>query len=81
MKMSSDSDPDLLRREADECLQLLAQATFSGIIALLMERADTCQIMADRIVAGQRLRWEPDHDEPREAPGLNGAAPAGVTKP
>jgi hypothetical protein len=53
MKVSSDSDPDMLHREADECLELLAQASFSGIIALLMEHADRCRIMADRIVAGQ----------------------------
>jgi hypothetical protein len=65
MKTSSNSDPDMLRREADECLELLAQASFSGIIALLMERPDRCRIMADRILAVQRLRSEPDHDEPR----------------
>ena len=76
MKVSSSSDPDLLRREADECLELMAQASFSGIIALLMERADRCRIMADRIVAGQRPRSEPDYDEPRTAPELDGAATA-----
>jgi hypothetical protein len=80
MNVSSDSDPDLLHREAEECLELLAQASFSGIIALLMDRADRCRIKADRILAGQRSRWEPDHDQPREATGLNGAATAGVTK-
>jgi hypothetical protein len=80
MKTSSNSDPDMLRREADECLELLAQASFSGIIALLMERADRCRIMADRIVAGQRPRSEPDPNEPRKAPDLDRAATASVTK-
>lgn len=54
MKMSSNSGPGMLRREADECFELLAEASFSGIIALLMEHADRCQIMAGRIVAGQQ---------------------------
>jgi hypothetical protein len=71
MKLSSNSDPDMLRREADECLELLAQASFSGIIALLMERADRCRIMADRIVAGQLPPSEPDHDEVRKAPEVD----------
>ena len=76
MKVSSDSDPDMLYREANECFELLAQAGFSGIIALLMERADRCRIMADRIVAGQRPRSEPDHDELRKAPEPGHAATA-----
>ena len=59
MKVSSDSDPDMLHREANECFELLAQASFSGIIALLMERADRCRIMADRIVARQGQRQRP----------------------
>ena len=80
MRVSSNSDPDMLRREADECLELLAQATFSGIIALLMERADRCRIMADRIMAGQRTWSGPDHDDPRKAPELDLAATASVTK-
>ena len=76
MKVSSDSDPDMLHREANECFELLAQASFSGIIALLMEHADRCRIMADRIVAGQRPRSEPDHDELRKAPEPGHAATA-----
>ena len=76
MKVSSDSDPDMLYREANECFELLAQASFSGIIALLMERADRCRIMADRIVAGQRPR-SPDHNELSKALDL-GDAPTGA---
>jgi hypothetical protein len=70
MRVSSDSEPDMLHREADECMELLAQASFSGIIALLMERADRCRIMADRIVAGQG-RPEPERDELVKAPELD----------
>jgi hypothetical protein len=73
MKVSSDSDPDMLHREADECLELLAQASFSGIIALLMEHADRCRIMADRIVAGQGQRPRPERDELVKAPELDHA--------
>jgi hypothetical protein len=54
MKVSSKTDPEMLRREADECTELLSRATFIGIIAVLMEYADTCRIMADRIVEAQR---------------------------
>lgn len=50
MKVSSTSDPEMLFREADECTELLSRATFTGIIAVLMEHADKCRIMADRIV-------------------------------
>ena len=78
MKVSSDSDPDMLRREADECFELLAQASFSGIIALLMERADRCRILAERIVAGQHLRSEPERDELVKAPELDHAVTASV---
>jgi hypothetical protein len=54
MKVSSKTDPKMLRREADECTELLSRATFIGIIALLMAHADTCRIMADRIDEAQR---------------------------
>jgi hypothetical protein len=54
MKVSSTTDPEMLRREADECTELLARATFIGIIALLMDHADKCRIMADRIDEAQR---------------------------
>jgi hypothetical protein len=78
MKVSSDSDPDMLHREANECFELLAQASFSGIIALLMERADRCRIMADRIIArqGQGQRPEPKRDELVKAPELDHAVTA-----
>jgi hypothetical protein len=78
MKVSSDSDPDMLHREANECFELLAQASFSGIIALLMERADRCRIMADRIIArqGQGQRPEPERDELVKAPELDHAVTA-----
>jgi hypothetical protein len=78
MKVSSDSDPDMLHREANECFELLAQASFSGIIALLMERADRCRIMADRIIARQRQgqRPEPERDELVKAPELDHAVTA-----
>ena len=82
MKVSSDSDPDMLHREANECFELLAQASFSGIIALLMERADRCRIMADRIVARQGQRPEPEHHELVKAPELDHGmswSPAPVT--
>ena len=65
MKVPSTTDPEMLRREADECTELLARATFTGIIALLMERADNCRVMADRIVEAQRrLSEPPDEDRP-----------------
>jgi hypothetical protein len=74
MKVSSDSDPDMLHREADECLELLAQASFSGIIALLIERADRCRMMADHVAGrGQRPRPEPERDELVNAPELDHA--------
>ena len=78
MTVSSDSDPDMLHREANECFELLAQASFSGIIALLMERADRCRIMADRIAAhqGQGQRPEPERDELVKAPELDHAVTA-----
>jgi len=78
MKVSSDSDPDMLHREANECFELLAQASFSGIIALLMERADRCRIMADRIIArqGQGQRPEPERYELVKAPELDHAVTA-----
>lgn len=55
MKVSSVTDPEMLRREVDECMELLARASFSGIIALLMEHTDTCRIMADRLAAAHPL--------------------------
>ena len=76
MKVSSDSDPDMLHREANECFELLAQASFSGIIALLMEHADRCRIMADRIIARQGQRSEPERDELVKAPELDHAVTA-----
>ena len=60
MKVSSTTDPEMLRREADECTELLARATFTGIIAVLMAHADNCRITADRIVEAQRRRSEPN---------------------
>jgi hypothetical protein len=54
MKVSSTTDAEMLRREADECTELLARATFISIIALLMDHADKCRIMADRIDEAQR---------------------------
>jgi len=63
MKASSTADPEMLLREADECTKLLARASFTGIVAVLMEHADKCRIMADRISEAQRRRSEPDRDK------------------
>jgi hypothetical protein len=64
MKVSSTADPEMLYREADECTELLARVRFTGIFALLKEHAEKCRIMADRIVAAQRRRSEPDPNRP-----------------
>jgi hypothetical protein len=58
MKTSVHTNPEMLRREADECMELLTRATFTGIIAVLMEHADTCRALADRIAEEQRRQFE-----------------------
>ena len=56
MKISSRDDPQLLREEALECQRLSAEASFTGVTAMLTERAETLLALADRIVkARQRL--------------------------